>query len=295
MKRILITSGALALSLALGFSAWAQENKQEESNTAAVSQPKFPSGFDAKKISGADKDIKKDLATMTEAALKPGKFDDMLERLVSVDRDRIKANGFTKNKFEKLDGRIEQIRNTWKSKYGEDFNIDDYETVFNERYPLVTGEVSDANTAAARWPMRKILKPTEGVAAANESREMKEQNAEDNASVASARQEKPENKKLDKGRDVALFEFAPSRGEPGIVVSYLHEMPSYWRLDIPDNITGQQIHDQLLDHLTWLGDHADQWPSDKTEAKQMFAHHVVLAIENVPLTAKGASGFNGNR
>jgi hypothetical protein len=290
MRRIFIATTALAFTMALALSL----STRAQDNTATVSQPKFPPGFQAKKISGVDKEIKRDLATMTEAALKPGKFDDMVERLTSIDRERIQANGFTKNKFEKLDGRIAQIRNTWKSKYGEDFNMDGSETIFDERYPLVTGEVSDPNTAVNNWPVRKVLKPTGAAAAANESREMKEQN-EENASVASARQDKPESKKLESGRNVALFEIPPSAGEPGLIASFLHEMPSYWRLDIPDNITGQQIHDQLLDHLTWLGEHADQWPADKTDAKRMFAHHVVLAVENVPLTARGSSGIDANR
>src|SRR5688500_13365145 len=57
--------------------------------------------------------IRDTLASATEAALTKGGFDDMVERLVDADRNRIGSTGLTDKDLEILDGRINQIRKAW--------------------------------------------------------------------------------------------------------------------------------------------------------------------------------------
>ena len=68
-------------------------------------------------------------------------------------RTRIATREFKGVDQTKLDGRIEQIRQAWKTKYGHDFDLSDEKTVFDNRYAIVQGEVSDPSSRAGWLPV----------------------------------------------------------------------------------------------------------------------------------------------
>ena len=76
------------------------------------------------------------LAQVAEASLTKGGLDDMVERFVDQDRNRI---GQTLQKDNPdLDGRIDQFQKDWKAKYNQDFDIKNEEQAFpNETFSQV--------------------------------------------------------------------------------------------------------------------------------------------------------------
>src|SRR5436190_14084915 len=226
--------------------------------------PALPPGVKAKDVGDAVAGIRRTLATMTEAALTKGSFKDMTERLVDEDRDRI--GDFIKQDFSKLDGRIDQVRKAWRDKYGEDFKVD--RDVSLQQVALVRGEIDDPQAFASRWPVQPV---------SADAREPVAAGAAEQANADAAKSKPGRESKIEKGRDVAIAAVPPSHGLPQVNVSLVHELLN-WKVDVPNTISGQQIHDRLLSHLTYLGDHADQWPSDKKDAAAMFTHHVAMAV-----------------
>ena len=65
------------------------------------------------------------LAQVAEASVTKGGLDDLVERFVDQDRNRL-GQGLPKDNAD-LDGRIDQFRKDWKAKYNQDFNIKDEE------------------------------------------------------------------------------------------------------------------------------------------------------------------------
>jgi len=57
-----------------------------------------------------------------------------------------------------------------------------------------------------------------------------------------------------------------------------------WRIDIPDDISGQMFKDQMLAHVAGIADRTSAWPADSHEAYRMVARHVFDALNGTPKT-----------
>jgi len=51
-----------------------------------------------------------------------------------------------------------------------------------------------------------------------------------------------------------------------------------WKLDIPDEVSGEQLKSNLMKHFDMLDADKANWPADKVEADRLFAHHVLAAL-----------------
>lgn len=214
----------------------------------------LPQGFSPKQLND-QQDVRAVLASATNAAVTKGGFDDLVERLSSADRKRME--GFADREFTELDGRIEQIRKNWEQKYGQSLNLDDSK-LFEGFVTVYEGEVTDATTARAHWPV--AVRPARD-AAVN--------------TVQSAEY-------LENGRNVAIVTVPTSHNLPAISVSMIHEVVDDWRIDIPDNVTGEQVYQGVKTALTIVGDNVAAWPSDVNEAQRMLGHRLLMALYNVP-------------
>jgi len=235
----------------------------------------LPPGFQTKDLKEA-KDIKGELATLTEDALKKDHFDNLINNFVDQDRNRMKD---VKNmKVDDLNDRIDKIRQAWKNKYQKDFDIGrgDRDAVYNDQVKIVQGEVTDTDMAVKNWPV-----PASAEMAA------KPDSAQGHAEQAAAHKAFGGDVNLDKGRNVALAKIPSSHNMPGITLSLIHELPDQWRVDVPNNISGQQIHDNLLNRLTYLSEHLDKLPDDVNDGYRMVTHAVASAILNVEPSMKG--------
>jgi hypothetical protein len=164
--------------------------------------------------------VYKTVGSAAEAALTKGGFDDLVERFVKADRDRI--GNFKDQKFDDLDGRAESFRKDWKAKYNADFAIGDKDL---ENWLTVskTGESSDVTMAKAEIPA--------------------------------------------------------SHGLPALTIPLVKDAMA-WRIDVPDSLTGQDLKNQVLTHLTQVDEQRDKWPADQLEAKRLVVHHIYMALFN---------------
>lgn len=249
--------------------------------------PELPAGIAAKELND-QQDERSILASVTNAAVTKGGFDDLIERLTTADRKRI--GDFAKQDFPQLDGRIEKLRADWQTKYGQALKLD--EEFFRSFVMIREGEVVDQEQARTHWPVPATDRSPRDAALAS--------------SPSSGDY-------LIKGRNVAIVHLPtvsvatemPNRMVPapapgganrpappnaaravnnasGLRVSLLHESIDDWRIDIPDAITGQQIYDALLSNLTRYDDNLKNWPADIKEASRQLSYEVLSAVYNTP-------------
>jgi|SwirhisoilCB3_FD_contig_91_669049_length_990_multi_4_in_0_out_0_2 hypothetical protein len=212
-----------------------------------------------------EKAIKKELGAVVNDAVDHNHFDNLIGDLVKPEKDRL--SDAKKMDTTKLNEVIGEIRRNWKQKYGDDFDIGrgDVENVFNNQFAILEGEVTDPTLAMNNWPVAAT--PEIGAKPAAEQGRVTDTS--------------PNDAKLDKGRNVALVRIPDMMGVPALKVSLIHEHLVGWKLDIPNNISGQQLHDNLLKHLSYVNDHKDKWPADVNEAYRDVAHHVFMALYDV--------------
>ena len=74
--------------------------------------------------------IRDTLGSVTEAAVKEGTFDDLVERLVDADRNRIGEADLNEERFKIASQRF---REAWKARYSSDFEIESEELVFDDQ------------------------------------------------------------------------------------------------------------------------------------------------------------------
>jgi len=234
-------------------------------------------------------DIRASLADLSEAVMSKS-FHRVRNKLVDADRNRLKDLNDNDAAFA---GRIEQIRKDWKAKYGKDFDVE-HKIAFGQDFKgftIVQGEI--ANPALlSNWPVdNKSKAGAGGSLKVGDTKIEGNLNAGGNAANATAtgaRDEtnksgnKPGDRNLEKGRNVAIVSFPAAQGAPELTASLIHELPDQWRFDIPDNIDSMKFYQNLLAHMTEFGEMKDQWPTDANEASRMISHHVLEALYDMP-------------
>lgn len=208
------------------------------------------------------KDIRETLADVTEAAVKKGTFDDLTERLAAPDRQRI--GKFAEQKFDDLDGRADQFLKDWKEKYNEDFDIGKASDIYNDQ--MVS--ISEMNPAEARTAGEKIK---EGAKDAGQA-------ISDAAKKTVGKESAEDAAKKDVDRPTATATIAASHGLPELKVNLVSEYPDRWKIDLPDNIDGQKLKDNVLKHLTMVDEDKANWPADKADAYRAVSHHMLTAV-----------------
>lgn len=240
---------------------------------AAHAEPlALPPGFTAKNVD-ADSGVRSGLVKLTERAVSKGDFNKFLAELTAPAKKE--AREFKNADQAKLDSIIDQIQKNWKTKYGQDFNINDKNLVFDQRFPIAQGEVSDPTVARNNWPVPATASEAITAGGRNKPADSKEENARES--------------ELSKGRDVALIRFPASHALPQMTVSMLKErmIVGFWKIDVPDDRTGEKIYNDLADHLTYIRDHQADWPADVADGYRMVAHHAVAALYGVPAHTHG--------
>ena len=209
------------------------------------------------------------LAQVTEAALTKGGLDDMVERFVDADRNRLGQGNALDANNQTLDGRIDQFRKDWKAKYGQDFDINNEEAAFPQQsFMIAQGEIP-RGAAGAEVDVNRRPDGTVKVDVDNRS-------GVDNPASPAA-----DTNRNDPGRNVAQVRVAASQGMPDLQVPMIHEAPDRWKIDVPDTLTADKLRQNVLDHLT-AADNPAQWPADVNQAYAQVARHVLMAVLDKP-------------
>lgn len=194
--------------------------------------------------------IRDTLAQVTEAALTEGGLDDLTERLVDADRNRI-GNAIEAD-FPDHSALVKQFRADWKAKYNQDFDIKDEEAVYpNAMFTIAQGEVGAA--APSRTEVATGQRP--GDLDANKER----------------------------GRNVATVSIKESHGLHALTVPLVHEAPDSWKVDVPDTLDAAKLKDNVIAHLKAAHDMKDQWPANVQDAYAAVSHHVLMALLDEPV------------
>ena len=222
------------------------------------------------------------LAQVAEAAFTKGGLDDMAERFVDADRNRLGQNKAALENNTDLDGRIAQLQQDWKAKYNQDFDINDEDKVYGGFAMIAEGEIGESARQAA--DKVNVDANTNRTADGGTASVRVDNNTGVDAPKAKTDGQTAADKNLnDPGRNIASVTFPASHGMPEIKVPLIHEAGG-WKLDIPDSVDSAKLRDNIQNALTKCSEHKDKWPADANEAYRGVTHKVLLAIFDKPLT-----------
>jgi hypothetical protein len=100
---------------------------------------------------------------------------------------------------------------------------------------------------------------------------------------------KPGDRNLEKGRNVAVVYIPRGHGAPELTASLIHELPDSWKIDVPDNVDGQKLLANINAHLTEFAKMKDKWPTDVNDAYRAATHHVLAAVYDIPAMNQGGA------
>lgn len=212
------------------------------------------------------------IADVTDAALTKGGVDDMVERFVDADRNRIGKTDL--DDLETLDGLVADLQKSWKAKYNNEFDIENLDAVYPASF--LTVQVGELGRAAAGAEVDvDVDRELDGGAEAEIDVD-RESGVDAPGSTAADRNLN------DPGRNVALATIQGIQGQESLQVPFIHEALG-WRIDVPDSVDGPKLRQNLLDHLTAANNMKDQWPATEEEAYRAMTHHVFMAIMDKPV------------
>ena len=216
------------------------------------------------------------IAQVAEAAVTKGGLDDLVERLVDQDRNRLGQGQL--NNLTDLDGRIDQFRKDWQAKYNQDFDISNEEQAFpNSTFAITQGELG--RDAAGAELKVDVDRNADGTRTANVDVDRKSGVDRPDSAAADANRNDP-------GRNVATIRVQSSQGMPALTVPMIHEAPDRWKIDVPNTLTAEKLKANVLAHLTAVNQMKDQWPADVNQAHAMVAHHVLMALMDQPAQSR---------
>jgi len=242
----------------------------------------LPQGIVAKDLK-EDGDIRNAFKAVTEAVLSKDPFDNVVNRLVDADRNRLGKFKDSKPDWKPLHDKVAAFHTVFHMKYGKDTKLDERVVFGGNGIVLAQGEVADPRAVIGHWPVSPQVMSAAQPAAGKTA-----------APADTAKQGKDAGKvgggdtNLEKGRNVALARYPASHGAPAIDASLIHELPDIWRFDIPDTMDGRKLYDNIAHHIDMMGD-PKTWPADANEGYRMVAHHVLMAIYDVNEMPKGAT------
>jgi len=220
--------------------------------------------------------IRDTLADVTEAALSEGGFDDLVDYFVDADRDRL--SNYADRDFGTLNGRITQIKKAWWEKYQTGIETEREREIFGPSFRgfhIIQAELTNPVFLSANWP----IEPTPG-----QKPDIKRSPDLYRDDEGHIRVRDLGDKNLEAGRDLAVAHFPKSQGLPELNVSMIEEAFG-WKIDVPDNMSGRDLRRKLLNHLTYFGEHVDQWPANRDEAFRQLTHHVLMACYGLDVPA----------
>ncbi|HVX85267.1 MAG TPA: hypothetical protein VH253_10820 [Phycisphaerae bacterium] len=273
---VLLSSACLCASLALAIApAAAADSPPNPTGNLKFEEPgyvvKLPAGIDAKPIKEL-KDVKNAFQSVAESALGRDPLNDIIDRCVDQDRDRLdqnKNNDNAKNGNDALSAVIKQIDNAWHDKYHQDLKIDETKVYTDTYFHAGIGEVSNPDQLVGNWPV-----PASD-AVANVGGDMT------SADAQKAHKTFGGDVNLNKGRNVAVVHLAGYKNCPAVTASLIHELPDSWRFDVPNTLTREKLYQNLLANLTSFYGMQAQWPSDPTDATRALTNTVVASLYDI--------------
>jgi PBP1b-binding outer membrane lipoprotein LpoB len=247
------------------------------------------------------------MAQVAEAALTKDGLDDIAERLVDADRNRLGQGGDDALKNdEAMNNQIDQLARAWKDKYTNEFDIKDEDKVYSTSFAMISeGETGDRARTAGETITGDATKTDSGAAASGTvggvgadakvdtdagtaKVDVDNNTGVDAPKVNTDGQTAADTNRNDPGRNKATVKIAASHGLPELEVPMIHEAGG-WKFDIPDTIDAAKFKSNLNAALTDISSKKDQWPQEADEAYRHVTHRVLAALyDKAPDAGAGA-------
>ena len=226
------------------------------------------------------------MAQVAEAALTKDGLDDIAERLVDADRNRLGQGQDALKSDDALNGKIQELADAWKAKYNSEFDIKDEDKTYNLAFATITeGEIGGARTASDKIS-GDVNKTDTGAAASGTvggvGADATVNTDTGKVDVNTTGVDKPSSpaadaNRNDPGRNTATLRIAASHGLPALDVPFIHEAGG-WKIDIPDSVDANKFKANVAAALNDISMKKDQWPADADEAYRHVTHRVLSAI-----------------
>ena len=214
------------------------------------------------------------LAQVAEAAFTKDGLDDIAERLVDADRNRLGKGDDALKADDAYNAKIEQLANDWKAKYTNEFDIKDEDKVYSSSFvSIMEGEQAGDRARTAGEKLEGDVKTDAGTAKV----EVDNKTGVDAPKVNTDGQTAADTNRNDPGRNVATVKIAASHGLPELLVPMIHEAGG-WKLDIPDSVDAMKFKSNLSAALDDISSKKAEWPADADEAYRHVTHRVLAAI-----------------
>jgi len=229
-------------------------------------------------------------------------------------------NNIDGNKNQKLNELAASIETNWKAKYNTGFDFDINKVFTNDFIHVQTGEVTDPNQLIGKWPVPASTRMQSGGAGASGSTSGSGMSGSANVggagvsgsvgssgasgsagtggmaggtsgTVTPTDAKEAQNRafggevNLEKGRNVAIAHFMGVQGYGGLNVSLIHEAGG-WKIDIPNDISAQNLYDNLCKNLSYIDQQKDKWPADSATAYRQLTLAVVAALYDITPTGE---------
>lgn len=193
------------------------------------------------------------LATVTEAAIQPGGIATIVYHLSEEDRERLEWEMDFDRVTETETSLTRAFKEIWANQYGGDFEIAEQQRLLDRR----ALEVAEGDIFAS-WPMDPVpqFQATPSGEVLVRTRELS----------------------LQRGKRVAVAVLPAEEGASEVLVSFVREYPNRWKIDIPDDVTAQQLRDNLQNLVSSMVADLDYWPDRERDAYRMLTRRVVLAL-----------------
>jgi hypothetical protein len=279
-----MTVGGISFCTAPARGADASTSAKGDNASVSMAGPlALPSGVTVKDL-GDDTDIREALGDVVSDAVKSKGFSDVVDCF--VDQDSTRLGQYKQEKGDQLNPIVKKLKAEWKSKYGKEFDFSDAQSkVSFEDVKIISGEIQNPDQLVGQWPIKQSKSVTMG----NNGVEIvdKSQPAVTGQDIKQTKEESfGGDVNLEKGRDVAVVQLPAAMDLPEVRASMIKEHVTGWHFDVPNNITGQQLHDNLVKHLTMIVDQEAQWPADVNTAYGLVGHHIIEAIYGIEGTSK---------
>lgn len=91
----------------------------------------------------------------------------------------------------------------------------------------------------------------------------------------------------DKDKTYANVTIPAGHGLPEVKVPVVKDN-QMWKIDLPDDVSGQQLHDRLMKAVDAVGGMKANWPADGVEGNRAVIHHVMAALMGADTSTSGA-------
>jgi len=270
MKQAYVATGMVALmsAAALAIDPQPKGGDMQQPGDINITSPDAQKSLQSIPVSGASKEIQAYLTKFTNETIKAtdpmARCTDMLSK---ADRERIHSQ--LQKDYPDLQKTIADFRQAWKDKYhsGFDMGSSDTEVAFAGSRVL-EGDVSDQAILASQQ-LGPSVEP---------KRDALEQMDKESKKVD---QKVTGEKRL----ATVILPAAKEQQLDAVTLRVVDEgtLLTDWRVNCPDTLTAQKLHDNLSGRLSSLLQHKDQWPAESRDAYRIVSHQILAALTDQPV------------